>query len=100
MTSGGQRGNTNALKDGLSVMDRAAYMRKYRKDHPGYKRKVNGLPKGRPRKPLPVKGDIFDVAAKLAKALKAYAGMDIPGKYPHQQTADALLSYYNYWEND
>ncbi len=83
---GGQLGNQNASK-GLNSSNRASYMRNYRKEHAGH---IPYRLVGRPRK-IVAKGDIFDVAAKLARALAH--PLELSG-------AEALKAYYAYWENE
>lgn len=98
---GGQIGNVNALKDGRSK-DPAKYMRDYRKERMG---RIANRPVGRPRK-IVEKGDIFEVAARLEKALRRLYG-EVTKPQNHWfageeviEAHDALKAYQDYWEKD
>lgn len=56
---------------------------------------------GRPRK-VKIKGDIFDVAAKLALAVKALVSITDRQEWPHtlKECEKALQIYHDFWEND
>ena len=92
MPGGAPIGNQNASKGGISL-DPAEYMRNYRKR----------VMVGRPRKPVS-KGDIFEVAAHLERALKEVRLYYFPteeGRAAQRARVDkALQAYQDYWEKD
>lgn len=106
MPGGAQIGNQNASKGGVSKdpdyirKQHREYAREYRKLHAGDISLVERRFAGRPRKVIE-KGDIFDVAARLAHALKDIVENNCPhGCGDTARTRQALQMWHDYWEKD
>src|SRR5690348_10085479 len=107
MPGGAQIGNQNASKGGVSKdpdyirKQHREYARRYRKLHAGDISVVERRFAGRPPKVVE-KGDIFDVAARLAAALKQTLNMNQLEYFTGgpSKAKEALQMWHDYWEKD